>query len=244
MLVGSAPCFPYGLVDPIPELAELARSGQIWLHVDACVGGYFNPFAEREGVGLPAWDFRVEGVTTISADLHKYGYAAKGASTILHRCAETHAHQIFQGDDWPAGGMSTPTMAGTRPGGAIASAWAVMHFLGEAGYRKRAVAVMTTRTRLVAGIEAFGLRVFGEPQLCLFSFGAGSGEELPMFAVWKAMHDAKWFSGIVRAPDGIHLMLSPSHERVVDRYLEDLERAIETVRAGGGDRKAGAAEYG
>ncbi len=189
------------------------------------------------------WDFGVEGVTTISADLHKYGYAAKGASTILHRSAETHAHQIFQSDAWPAGGMSTPTMAGTRPGGAIASAWAVMHFLGEAGYRKRAVAVMTTRRRLVAGIEALGLRVFGEPQLCLFSFGPRAGQEVPMFAVWKAMHDAQWFSGVVQTPDGIHLMLSPSHERVVDRYLEDLERAVEAARGGGGDRKAGAARY-
>ena len=116
LLVGSAPCFPYGLVDPIPALSEIALETDIWLHVDACVGGYLNPFAELEGVELPAWDFRLEGVRTISADLHKYGYAAKGASTILHRSAEQHAHQGFQADNWPAGSMSTPTIAGTRPG--------------------------------------------------------------------------------------------------------------------------------
>ncbi|MHA7840145.1 MAG: aminotransferase class V-fold PLP-dependent enzyme, partial [bacterium] len=243
MLVGSAPCFPYGLVDPIPALGEIAREHDLWLHVDACVGGYLNPFAEREGVELPAWDFRVEGVCSISADLHKYGYAAKGASTILHRSAEQHAFQIFQGEDWPAGGMTTPTVAGTRPGGAIASAWAVMHYLGEEGYRERTRRILEARRRLVEGIEGLGLRVFGDPRLALFAFGAAEEEPLPIFAVWKALHDQGWFSGVVQDPDGIHLMLSPSHEEVADRYLEDLGRALETVRGGGGDRAAGATRY-
>ncbi len=243
MLVGSAPCFPYGLVDPIPELARIARDRELWLHVDACVGGYFNPFAELEGVALPEWDFRVEGVTTISADLHKYGYAAKGASTILHRSAETHAHQIFQGDAWPAGQMTTPTVAGTRPGGAIASAWAVLHYLGVSGYRERAAAVLKTRRHLEDGLAALGLRVLGDPPLCLIAFGAPEDDPLPIFAVWKAMYDEGWFSGVVQAPDGIHLMLSPAHERVADRYLEDLANALESVRGGGGARDAGAASY-
>jgi len=243
MLVGSAPCFPYGLVDPIPALGEIAREHDLWLHVDACVGGYLNPFAEREGVELPAWDFRVDGVCSISADLHKYGYAAKGASTILHRSAEQHAFQIFQGEDWPAGGMTTPTVAGTRPGGAIASAWAVMHYLGEEGYRERTRRILEARRRLVEGIEGLGLRVFGDPRLALFAFGATEEEPLPIFAVWKALHDQGWFSGVVQDPDGIHLMLSPAHEEVADRYLEDLGRALETVRGGGGDRAAGATRY-
>jgi len=156
MLVGSAPCFPYGLVDPIPELAEIARERDLWLHVDACVGGYLNPFAELEGVVLPAWDFRVEGVKTISADLHKYGYAAKGASTILHRSPETHAHQLFTFDDWPAGGMTTPTVAGTRPGGAIASAWAVLHYLGVDGYRERTRRVLAAQRRIAGGCGRSG----------------------------------------------------------------------------------------
>jgi glutamate/tyrosine decarboxylase-like PLP-dependent enzyme len=232
MLVGSAPCFPYGLVDPIPALGEIALETGVWLHVDACVGGYLNPFAELEGVKLPVWDFRVEGVCTISADLHKYGYAAKGASTILHRTAEQHAHQLFQGADWPAGAMTTPTVAGTRPGGAIASAWAVMHYLGADGYRSRTRRILGARGALTRGIEGLGLRVFGDPKLALLSFGPRAGDDLSIFAVWKGMHDRGWFSGIVQNPDGIHLMLSPSHAEVVDGYLEDLTQAIQEARAG------------
>jgi glutamate/tyrosine decarboxylase-like PLP-dependent enzyme len=130
MLVGSAPCFPYGVVDPIEALGRLALERGVWLHVDACVGGYLAPFAVMNGVQVQPFDFAVPGVASISADLHKYGYAAKGASTLFHRDAAQRAHQVFSFDAWPAGGMTTATAAGTRPGGAIASAWAVMHYLG------------------------------------------------------------------------------------------------------------------
>lgn len=230
MIVGSAPCFPYGLVDPIPALAEVALERQVWLHVDACVGGYLNPFAEREGVELPAWDFRVEGVRSVSADLHKYGYAAKGASTILHRDALQYAFQGFQAEDWPAGSMSTPTVAGTRPGGAIASAWAVIHYLGIEGYRERTRRILAARRQITAGVEALGLRVFGDPRLALLAFGAAAGDDLPIFGVWKVLHDRGWFSGIVQNPNGIHLMLSPSHEEVADAYLADLADAVAIAR--------------
>jgi glutamate/tyrosine decarboxylase-like PLP-dependent enzyme len=231
LMVGSAPCFPYGLVDPIPALAEVALDTGVWLHVDACVGGYLNPFAEREGVELPAWDFRVEGVRTISADLHKYGYAAKGASTILHRDAEQYAFQGFTADDWPAGSMSTPTVAGTRPGGAIASAWAVIHYLGASGYRERTCRILAARRQIAAGVEALGLRVFGEPRLALLAFGAAPGDDLSIFGVWKVLHDRGWFSGIVQNPNGIHLMLSPSHEEVAGAYLADLADGVAIARA-------------
>lgn len=243
MLVGSAPCFPYGLVDPIPSLAEIARERDLWLHVDACVGGYLNPFAEMEGVELPEWDFRVEGVCTISADLHKYGYAAKGASTILHQSREQHAHQLFHGHDWPAGAMTTPTVAGTRPGGAIASAWAVLHYLGVEGYRDKTRRILDARRRITQGVEALGLRVFGDPKLALISFGPAEGDDLSIFGVWKAMHDRGWFSGIVQNPDGIHLMLSPSHDEVADTYLKDLGEAVAGVRGGDQDQQAAPTRY-
>ncbi len=244
MLVGSAPCFPYGLVDPIPELAAVAREHALWLHVDACVGGYLNPFAELEGVELPAWDFRVNEVQTISADLHKYGYAAKGASTLLHRSAAGHAHQLFHFDDWPAGGMTTPTVAGTRPGGAIASAWAVLHYLGVEGYREKTRRALSARRRIARGVEALGLRVHGDPKLTLLAFGAAEGDPLPIFAVWKGMRDRGWFSGIVQKPDGIHLMLSPAHDEVADRYLSDLADSLAAARqasAAPGERAAAVA---
>jgi sphinganine-1-phosphate aldolase len=243
MLVGSAPCFPYGLVDPIPALGKVAAENDIWLHVDACVGGYVNPFAEMEGVELPEWDFRVEAVRTISADLHKYGYAAKGASTILHRSAEQHAYQLFQGDDWPAGAMTTPTVAGTRPGGAIASAWSVLHYLGVDGYRDKTRRILEARKRITEGIEKLGLRVYGDPRLTLVSFGPAEGDDLSIFGVWKGMHDRGWFSGVVQNPDGIHLMLSPSHDEVAALYLEDLAASIAGARDGDSNKQAAPARY-
>ena len=233
MLVGSAPCFPYGLVDPIPALGALAVETETWLHVDACVGGYLNPFAELEGVKLPAWDFRVDGVRTISADLHKYGYAAKGASTVLHRTPEQHAFQSFSADNWPAGAMTTPTVAGTRPGGAIASAWAVMHYLGVDGYRERTRRILNAREKISDGIEALGMQVYGDPRLGLIAFGPAEGDDLSIYAVWAHMHGCGWFSGVVAEPNGIHLMLSPSHEEVADAYLKDLGEAVRNARGEG-----------
>ena len=243
MMVGSAPCFPYGVIDPIPALAQIAHREGIWMHVDACVGGYLNPFVQMEGVALEPWDFSVEGVCTISADLHKYGYAAKGASTILQRSAEQHAHQVFQADDWPAGGMTTPTVAGTRPGGAIAAAWAVLHYLGVTGYREKAARIIAARTALTRGVEALGLTVFGDPKLGLVAFGAADGDDLPIFGVWKEMHDRGWFSGVVQNPNGIHLMLSPTHDATMELYLSDLANAISAARGSAEAATAQAARY-
>jgi len=228
MLVGSAPCFPYGLVDPIEELAALARERDLWLHVDACVGGYFAPFARMNGVAVPPFDFEVPGVRSISADLHKYGYAAKGASTIFHRDEAQRAHQIFHFDDWPAGGMTTPTAAGTRPGGAIASAWAVMQYLGVEGYREKTRIVTDTRERLARGVERLGLRVLGRPQLGILAYGA---DDLDIFALWGRLARRGWMTALTTEPRGIHLMLSPAHAQVLDAYLADVEQAVAEVRA-------------
>jgi len=232
MLVGSAPCFPYGVVDPIGALGDLAAERDLWLHVDACVGGYFAPFARMNGLELPAFDFSVPAVRSISADLHKYGYAAKGASTVFHRSEAQRAFQLFSFDDWPAGGMTTPTAAGTRPGGAVASAWAVLHYLGVEGYRAKARIVTDTREKLMREIrEIEGLRTFGDPQLGLFTYGA---DDLDPFAIWARLTKRGWFTGLVTRPRGIHLMLSPAHAEVADDYLEDLRAAVREVRDSGG----------
>ncbi len=231
MIVGSAPCFPYGVIDPIAELGALARETGTWLHVDACVGGYFAPFARLNGQALPAFDFAVPEVRSISADLHKYGYAAKGASTLFHRSEAQREHQVFTFDAWPAGGMRTATAAGTRPGGAIASAWAVLHYLGVDGYRAKARAVTDTRVKLITGIRAIPeLCTWGEPQLGLFSYGS---EQLDIFAVWKQLALRGWFTGLLTEPRGIHLMLSPAHAQVADEYLADLRDATDAVRRSG-----------
>lgn len=231
MIVGSAPCFPYGLIDPIEALGRLAEARDLWLHVDACVGGYFAPFARMNGIDVAPFDFSVPGVRSISADLHKYGYTAKGASTLFHRSEAQREHQVFQFDDWPAGGMSTPTAAGTRPGGAIASAWAVLHYLGVAGYREKVQAVTDTRERMMREIAAMeGLRTFGDPKLGLFTYGSDS---LDPFAIWGRMAKRGWFTGLVTEPRGIHLMLSPAHAGVADEYLADLAAATAEVAGEG-----------
>jgi glutamate/tyrosine decarboxylase-like PLP-dependent enzyme len=241
MIVGSAPCFPYGLVDPIGELGALARDTGVWLHVDACVGGYFAPFARMNGVELVDFDFAVPEVCSISADLHKYGYAAKGASTLFHRSAEQRQHQVFDFDDWPAGGMHTATAAGTRPGGAIAGAWAVLRYLGVEGYREKAKLVTDTREKLMAGVAAIGgLHTWGDPRLGLFTYGS---EELDIFAVWKRLMQHGWFTGLTTEPRGIHLMLSPAHAEVADEYLEHLREAVAAVRAGSESAKDTKATY-
>lgn len=230
MLVGSAPCFPYGLIDPIEEIAALARERGLWMHVDACVGGYFIPFAAMNGVAIEPFDFAVEGVWSMSADLHKYGYAPKGASTVLYRSAEMRACQVFDVDVWPNGRMTTPTMAGTRPGGAIAAAWAVMRHLGIAGYREKAAQVVAARRAVQEGVTGLGFRALGEPRLGLLAFGDPSRDVL---AVADAMRERGWVSSRVAAPDGIHLMLSPAHVDFVADYLEDLAAATaETAAAG------------
>lgn len=224
MIVGSAPCFPYGVIDPIEELGALATDRDIWLHVDACVGGYFAPFARMNGVDLPPFDFSVPGVRSISADLHKYGYSAKGASTLFHRGAEQRHHQVFTCDAWPVGTMHTPSAAGTRPGGAIASAWAVLHYLGEDGYREKARQVIRTRERLEAAIDDIDeLHVVARPQLGLIAY---TSDTIDIHAVAGRLAENGWFSPRLDDPPAIHLMLSPEHDRVMDQYIADVQTAL------------------
>ena len=230
MMVGSAPCYPFGLIDPIDDLAALAADRDIWFHVDACVGGYFAPFAKMNGIDVRAFDFEVPGVCSMSADVHKYGYAAKGASTVLYRSEELHNWQHFDCDSWNAGRMKTPTAAGTRPGGAIAAAWAVMNYLGVEGYRAKAKIVTDTRQKLADAVNALeGLEVHGDPKLGLIAFGS---EEIDIFSVYGKMMEKGWFTSVTSKPKGIHLMITPAHGPVMDQYIADLKDAVSVVRAG------------
>ena len=241
MLVGSAPCFPYGLIDPIDELNDIALENNLWLHVDACVGGYFAPFAVMDGVNLPGFDFSFSGVRSISADLHKYGYAAKGASTLFHRSESQREHQYFTCDAWPVGTMRTPSAAGTRAGGAIAAAWAVMHYLGEVGYREKAKAVIECTRRLTGFIESSDvLRVVGAPQLGLIAY---TSDDLDIFAVAEELNKKDWFNPLLDDPPAIHLMFSPEHKTVIDEYIRDLEEAVTLVAKHGLTAKMATARY-
>jgi glutamate/tyrosine decarboxylase-like PLP-dependent enzyme len=234
MIVGSAPCFPFGLIDPIEALGDVAAARNLWLHVDACVGGYFAPFARMNGAAIAPFDFEAGAVSSMSADLHKYGYCAKGASTVFFRSEALRQHMIFEVSDWPAGKMVTPTLAGTRPGGAIAAAWAVMRYLGVDGYRMRHGLVQETRARIEAGVTAQGYKVIGKPQLGIVAF---TRDDVDCFAVLKGLFERGWVTSAITAPKGLHLMLSPVHGDVADLYLADLAAATEEARAG----KSGAA---
>lgn len=234
MLVGSAPCFPYGLIDPIEALGEMAGRKKLWLHVDACVGGYIAPFVRMNGADIPPFDFAVPAVHSMSADLHKYGYCAKGASTVLFRAEALRAHMIFDCADWPGGRMVTPTLAGTRPGGAIAAAWAVMNFLGVEGYRAKHKLVTDAREAIEAGVTKLGFRILGRPQLGLIAF---THDEVDPFAVWGKLFERGWFTSLTTEPKGLHLMLSPFHAEVTDTYLADLEWALGEVKAGNAGKK-------
>jgi sphinganine-1-phosphate aldolase len=240
LIAGSAPCFPYGLIDPIAALGEVALRRQVWLHVDACVGGYFAPFLRLNGDDLPAFDFTVPAVQSISADLHKYGYASKGASTVFFRTPEQKALAGFDLDVWPVSRMRTPTLAGTRPGGAIAAAWAVIRHLGVDGYRRMQALVAETRARMAEGVAAEGYKVIGAPQLGLLAF---TRDDVSCHAVQRGMFARGWVTSSISDPEGLHLMLSPVHAGVADLYLSDLAACTEAAR-GDASRGASPARYG
>ncbi|MCU0731300.1 MAG: aminotransferase class V-fold PLP-dependent enzyme [Hyphomonas sp.] len=229
MMVGSAPNFPHGIIDPIAALGEVAAAKGVWLHVDACVGGYFAPFARMNGVPVPDFDFAVPAVHSISADLHKYGYCAKGASTVLFRSEALYKHMPFSMRDWSGSPMKTPTLAGTRPGGAISAAWAVMNVLGVAGYREKQGLVCATRERIEAGVKALGFEVLGRPLLGLIAFRHPEAETMTLYA---AMRARGWFTSFTAEPQSLHLMLSPKHAEVAEDYLRDLGAALADVKAG------------
>ncbi len=144
LIVGSAPCYPYGVIDPIDELSRIAIKKKLPLHVDACLGGFLLPFVEKLGYALPPFDFRVEGVTSMSADVHKYGFSAKGASVIVYKNIQYLRHQFFIYEDWCGGVFASPALLGTRPGGTIAAAWAAMVAQGQEGYMRNAKIIMET----------------------------------------------------------------------------------------------------
>ncbi len=224
LLVGSVPCFPYGVIDPITELSDLALGRGVWLHVDACVGGYLAPFVRDLGGPIPDFDFALRGVASLSADLHKFGFCPKPASTILFRDAAHAEPAHFDLDVWPAGRFHTATLVGTRPGGGVAGAWAVLNYLGRDGYRTIADRLLSMRNAYAEGLEAIsGMRIFGRPELTIMSFGAAN---VDMYAVAQAMAARGWVPGLVRRPPGLHLMASLLHEGVREEYLRDLAAAV------------------
>ena len=228
MIVGSAPNFPYGMIDPVSELGRLAERRGVWLHVDACVGGYLAPFVRMIGRKLPDFDFAVPGVASLSADLHKFGFCPKPASTVFYRDADKAQHHLFDADVWPNGRFLTTTIVGTRPAGGVAGAWATLQYLGLDGYKRIAGALMNFVDAYQDGIRATdGLKVHGTPELSIVSFGS---DEFDVFRVAELMGEKGWLAGLTQKPKGIHRMMSMFHEPVLGEYLDDLRAAVGVVR--------------
>ncbi len=236
LIVGSAPAYPHGVVDPIEELAGLAQSKGIPLHVDACLGGFILPFVKELGYRVPEFDFKVPGVTSISADLHKYGFASKGVSAIIYKNKDIRQFQYFAYESWPGGLFASPTALGTRPGGAIASAWAVLNFLGREGYLKNAGDIMKTTRTLIDGIKAIPeLYLLGEPEASIF---AVSSARLNLGIVSELMTRKGWHMDLQQYPQSLHFMVTPAHEGVVEEFLSELGASVREaleVQAGSGN---------
>ena len=238
-LCASAPQYAHGVVDPIAELGALAQKKRLPLHVDACVGGFILPWLEQLGRPMPLWDFRVPGVTSISADLHKFAYAGKGASTLVWRSIDDMRHQIFVATDFPGGIYASPTMIGTRPGGPISAAWATLQSFGADGYRAIAQQAADAADRLRAGITAIpGLAVLGKSDSTIVSYAALGAD---IYAIADRMEARGWTIDRQQRPASIHLTVMASHGAIVDEYLADLRAALAEVRANPNLAKSGTA---
>jgi sphinganine-1-phosphate aldolase len=240
-LVGSAPQYPHGVVDPIQAIAELAARKRLPLHVDACVGGFMLPWLERLGRPVPRWDFRIPEVTSISADLHKFAYAGKGASLLLWRSMDWMKHQFFVATDFPGGIYASPTLIGTRPGGPIAAAWAALVATGEAGYLELARNAARAADQLRDGIVAIpGLRVLGAPDATIVTWATAPGGP-DTFAIADRLEARGWTVDRQQKPVSVHLTVTANHLPIVDAYLADLAGAVGEVRRDPSLAKSGTA---
>jgi len=243
VIVGSAPQFPHGLVDPIEELSELAREHNIGFHTDACLGGFILPWAEKLGYDVPPFDFRLPGVTSISADTHKYGYAAKGTSVVLYRSKELRHYQYYMTTEWPGGLYLSPTLAGSRPGALSAECWAAMVSIGEQGYMKATKRILETALVIKKGIsEIPELDVLGDP---LFNV-AFTADTLDIYAISDYMSKKKWSLNGLQRPPCVHICLTLRHTQpgVAERFIADLQDAVEYVKANPGVKGSMGPIYG
>ncbi len=224
LVVGSAYGYPHGVMDPIEDLSNLALERGIGFHSDSCVGSFVLPFMEELGYDVPPYDFRLPGVTEMSCDVHKYGYTTKGASVILHRESEWIGLQYFLYNSWPSGIYGTPTVAGARPAAPIAAAWSVMNYLGVDGYLDIMRTLLATTKKIRNGIEAIPeLSIMGDPIGPLLTF---TSDLVDIYAVCDLMDDRDWNLDRNTDPNGLHMMISPIHERYADQFLADLRYAV------------------
>jgi sphinganine-1-phosphate aldolase len=235
LLVASAPQYPQGVIDPVADVAAVAADREVNCHVDACMGGLVLPFMERAGSlrsdAVP-WDFRVPGVTTISADIHKYGYVPKGISVILHRDKASRSRQTFTTDNWLGGSYGSSGILGTKPGGPIAAGWAVFQYLGVDGFERLVGQAVGARARMEAGVRAVpGLTVLGQPDATLLAISGddADGAALDPFAVDVALTARGWRLDRQGPPDSLHATVTPIQDATVDAFLADLRDVATSI---------------
>lgn len=228
-LAGSAPCWPHGLYDPIDKLAAIAKERGLWMHVDACVGGFMAPFVERAGYPVPPWDFRVPGVMSVSGDAHKYGYAAKPLSTINFRSEDLLQYHYVHPKEWPSSRYMAQAFSGSRPAGSTASLWGAFNYLGEEGYVDLARRAMENKQKLVDGIAAIdGLKPWNT-DLTILVYGS---DEIPVEQISGGMGKLGWPPAGTLEPPLMHLVIDAATEEAVDLYLRDLRLVVEKIKAG------------
>ena len=241
LVVASAPQYPQGVVDPVTEVAALAAAQGISCHVDACIGGVTLHYLERLGQPVVPWDFRVDGVTSISVDLHKYGYTAKGVSVLLHRTKALRRYQTFLTDRWLGGRYGSSGVLGTKSGGTIAVAWAVLEHLGDAGYLRLTAAARRATEALADGIAAIeGLELMAPPDATLVAIRATDPAGLDVNAVADALRRRGWYLDRQGPPPSLHCTLNAVHDGLVPELLADLATSVGEVRTSDAAGDAGA----
>lgn len=237
LMVASAPSYAHGAVDPVTELGEIAARHNLLLHVDACVGGMYLPFAKELGADIPDYNLSVPGVTQLSMDFHKYGYAAKGASTIIYKDGDMRRHQIFAWSGWTGYSVVNPTISSTKSGGPIAGCWAILKHMGRDGYLGLVEKCQHASQRLIAAMDDIpSLRVLGAPTMNLFSV---TSDSIDLFALAEDMKAKGWYIqpqfGYSNSPANLHLSVGAGNAPHVDEFIADLkvcEAALREADAG------------
>lgn len=242
-IVGSAPTFPHGVFDDIKALSDIALKNGIGFHTDCCLGGFIVPFAEKLGYKVPVVDFRLPGVTSMSVDTHKYGYAAKGTSVVLYRTEALRHYQFYTTTEWPGGLYFSPTLSGSRPGALSAACWAALLTMGEEGYMRATKAIVETANKIKAGLADIPeLKLMGDP-LWIIALGSDS---LNIYEVLEQMTQRHWNLNGLHKPACFHLGLTLRHTQpgVAERFLQDLKDSIAYVKAHPGNKEGLAPVYG
>ncbi len=229
LLVGSSPSYGHGVVDPIEQIGAIALKYDLLFHVDACVGGMYLPFLKKVGYEVPKFDFSVSGVTSMSMDFHKYGYAAKGASIVLHRSRKLHEYQIFTHADWPGYALVNTTMQSARTVGPLAACWAILHKLGEEGYMDLVKKTMTAAETITKGVNGLqGFYILGEPIMNVLAIAS---DKYDIFDISKKMEQRGWPLQIQLqagpSPASIHLTIVPFNAPLADKFVEDLKASAD-----------------